>query len=315
MYGLIGENSFVREQELARIVGSRVAETFDGADLDVRDLADVLATQTLFSSERIVILRDAGTSKPLWDALTTQFDRIDDSLTVVLVETKLDKRTKAYKFLQQHAKLTACDYWSDRQTSKAEAWLASYAKEHGVNLESRAVTNMVRRAIRPSDIDDKPVIDQQLLASSVQQLAVLDMPVEPGLIDTVLPPVSHDNVFGLLAATLGGDTPRVRHMIDHLRHHQAGHRLMALVASQATNLAALVLAGNRSVDEVAADIGAHPYALRQLAPLAKQLDRRAIERAIDVLAQADWRAKSGAEVWGVIETALVSLAEQTKQPR
>lgn len=315
IYGVIGENSFAREQRVSQIVGERAAERYDGVEIEPLDLSDVLAAQTLFAADRVVVLRDASLNKALWGILVDRLETIDESLTLVIVETKLDKRTKAYKQLQKHAQLTTCDYWSDRQTAQAEAWLRDYATKHGLTLEQSVIGDLVRRATRPSDTGDKPVIDQQLLASAVEQLALVDAAIDSELIATVMPAVTHDNVFGLLAAAMRGDTERLEQMLSRLRHDQEAHRLLALLASQATNLAALVLSGGRSADSVAADIGASPYAVSQLTTLAGESTRADITMVIDALKTADMRAKTGADAWGALETALLQVVIHAQQNR
>lgn len=308
IYVLVGENAFARELELARIVSGRDAEQLDTSTLELRDLADILSGQTLFSAERVIVLRGASANKALWDALVDRLDTVDATTTLILVETKLDKRTKAYKTLQKTAKVILCDFWTDRQAAQAEQWLKKYAEQQGLDLAHEHASDMVRRATRPSDNDDKPIIDQQLLASVAQQLSLLKS-VDTAAIDAVLPPTTHDNVFALLDAALSGDVARIQTMISRLSQHQDGHRTLALLASQVTNLAALNLAQGKPMQQVASDIGANSYALSALEYQAERLDRRTVRLAVESIAAADHALKTGqSDVWSLIESALLKIA-------
>lgn len=309
IYLLVGENVYARERECERIVDSRDNQTRDGDELELHDLPDLLSGQTLFSSEQVIIIRGASNNKAVWEAIGERAGTLDETTTLILLESKVDKRTRAYKTLQKSAKIISCDPWSERDTRTAESWLQSEASARNIPLSGGQIRDMVERAIRPSELDEKAIIDQQLLATALEQLAGQQQ-VTDDMIDAVLPPATHENVFALLSASIAGDIGRVQSMVRHLSAHQDGHRTLALLASQATNLAALVLAGGRSSDAVASDIGAHPYALRQLSGLARQLDRGQVTRIVDALATADERAKSGGEIWSVIETALVTIGSK-----
>lgn len=308
IYLLHGENSYKRDAEVARLVGGAQIERYAGDEIDESRLVDIFAGGTLFAAERSVVIYELSANKSAWAALPDWLDKLDDTTTVMLCELRVDKRTKAYKALQRRAKVIDCAPWGLRQTRQAEQWLDDFAREQGVKLSSQQVSQLVARSVRPA-LDDQPMIDQALLATVVAQLRHAPE-VTDDTIDTVMADASHDNVFGLLEAALTGDSRQLRVMIERLEHHQDGHRVMALLSSQAVQLAALVLAraeGVTSTEQVANDIGAHPYAVRQLAPLAQRLDTTAAERVIERLAWADERLKRGAKPWQLIPSVLGSL--------
>lgn len=309
MYCLVGENGFSRQIELKKLIGDADARQFDGAELGPNELAMALTGQSLFGGDEFVVIDEASGNKPLWDALGEWSQKLDDDTTVILCDTKPDKRTKTYKQLQKHGKIIDCEAWSLRQAGQAETWLMRYAKEHGVTLNADLARDMVQRAIRPSSVDDKPIIDQQLLAIAVRQLSLAEEAIDRDSIDTVLPPSLHENVFGLLECAMSGDVKGVQRMVSHLASSKIdGHQTFGLLASQATNIAALVLAQAPSA-QVAADIGAHPYALGQLSELARRTSPGRIRFVIHSLAHADEQLKSSrGEAWELIEKSLVEIA-------
>ncbi len=256
--------------------------------MSVNQLGDALGGQTLFGGGEAVVIRRSSKNRSLWDALADWAEKLDDETTLILLETKPDKRTKTYKALQTHAKLVNCEAWSSRQTAQAESWLRDYAVKLGISLDTAITRSMVQRAIRPSEIDEKPIIDQQLLATAVKQLSLADT-VDEAVLDTVMPPSLSENVFSLLERAIQGDIPTVQRMVSHLSSaQQDGHQTFGLLASQASNLAALTMS-SQSPEQIAMDIGANPYALRQLAPIARQCSRERIS-AGRALARTSGRA-------------------------
>lgn len=308
IYLLHGENLFKRDEELARITDSGEVERYMGSEIDQSRMVDVFAGGSLFSSRRTVVIDGLSANKVMWAMLPGHAEGLDDSTNLVLIENRLDKRTKTYKLLQKQAKLIDCSPWTVRQTREAENWLRDYANARDIKLSPDQVCELVSRAIRQG-LDDQPMIDQALLATVVGQLRYAER-VDLDVINAVMTAESHDNVFGLLDTALSGDSDRLAVMIERLRHHQDGHRIMALLSSQAIQLSGLVLArsqGAGSTDKVADDLGAHPYALRQLTSQAQQLSAADIERLIERLAWADERLKRGARPWQIITIALQTI--------
>lgn len=308
---LLGENVFRRGEELRRILAGRECERLDGAEVEERDLPGLLAGQTLFASEQVIAITHLSQNKPVWAALEPWITKLDDTTTLILIETKLDKRTKTYKLLQKHAAVTLCEPWTERQAAQAEKWLVVYTKQQSVQLTPALASDMVQRAIRPSEIDEKPIIDQQLLATVVAQLRPLAGEVSERDIQATMPQATFENIFQLFERALKGDGTGVRTMTAHLAQTQDGHRAMALLASQAANLAVLALADGMPTDEVAQEIGVHPFALRQLAPLAHEMNRQQIQAVVRVMTEADERLKHGvAEPWTLIDVTLTTIAAQ-----
>lgn len=310
IYCLVGENLYARRQELLKLAAGREYVVRDGAELEVGDLATLLSGQSLFGGDELVVIEDAASDKALWENLESWLDRLDTDKTLVLCENKLDKRTRIYKTLQKKARIISCDYWQARQAGQAEAWLGRYAHDKGASVNSEIVRDMVQRSIRLSDIDEKPIIDQELLIRAVDQLKLVDGLVTEDLLDTILPPVLHEDVFILLERAIAGDSGGVQQMIRHLATSHEGHQTLGLLASQACNIAALVLA-DEPIEQVAAGIGAHPYAMNQLAPIAKRCTYSRITQVVSALARADEQLKRGrGEPWVLIEKALMRIALQ-----
>ncbi len=306
LYLLLGENTYKREQELAKIFDGTIPEIVDGEKLELRDLPDLFAGQTLFALERTIVITDLSANKLVWEQLESWLDRLDDTTTLVLAETALDKRTRTYKMLQKRAKLILCDFWKQNEAYEAKKWLDEEAKRQATTLSGALADEMIRRAMRPNASDGKLIIDQQRLATVLKQLAGVAVTMQH--IDTVMAPDIHENIFTLLTAALDGDAPRVRSMTNNLSAEEDGYKALGLLLSQVVNLALLSTKGARSLDQVASDTGVSVYALRPLEPYARRLSQSDIQVIVSIFATVDTRVKRGAEPWSVIETGLQKIA-------
>src|SRR3990167_3741447 len=105
---LSGENSFVLGSELRRIVAAFVAEygdmaleKFDGQESEFSSMQAALQSLPFLVDKKIVGLRQPSANKQFVEQAEVLLKEVSDDVDVVIVETKLDKRTAYYKLLKK----------------------------------------------------------------------------------------------------------------------------------------------------------------------------------------------------------------------
>lgn len=295
---LTGDNIYEIDQELGRIVAAHEVEPeyLDADSVASGDLTDMLMGVSLFSSERLVVIRYASANSSLWGALEEWLER-DTATTLVLIEPRLDKRTKTYKQFVAHADVRSFAVWTEREASVAEKWLQTEAKKRGVALEPRAAHEIILRR----------GVEQYQLINTLEQLAVFGT-ITVQIVVEHLEEVSQENVFALLSAGLRGDTQKVHAMISTLKLTNDPYMTMGLLASQIFALSGIVLSSGSQ--EVAKDLGVSPYVLRNLESTARSVDRATLRQAVAALAGADIGIKSRTiDPWLQIEVALSTIEQ------
>ena len=302
IYVFFGENEFSKRQKVDEVLGDRIARRRDGEELTIGDLRELLTGQTLFGGEEPIIITDLSQNSDVW-AVFPEIAGLADE-TVILLETKLDKRTKTYKNLAKNATVQECASLGERQRPELVKWAIDRTKERGTKLTKKQIETLV----------DRLGYDQLRLDNLFAQLSLLDE-VTDDLIDQLVPLAKSESVFELLDATIRSDVSSIHRIISYLEMtsgDDGAYQTIGLLASQAMNLLALVLS-NIDAQKVAQDFGVHPYALRQLSPLARQLDKIAALRICKILSQADMQMKTtGVEPWLLVETALMKIAKLKK---
>ena len=302
IYVFFGENEFSKRQKVDEVLGDRIARRRDGEELTIGDLRELLTGQTLFGGDEPIIITDLSQNSEVW-AEFPEIAKLSDEL-VILLETKLDKRTKTYKNLAKNATVQECASLGERQRPELVKWAIDRTKERGTKLTKKQIETLV----------DRLGYDQLRLDNLFAQLSLLDE-VTDDLIDQLVPLAKSESVFELLDATIRGDFGSIQRIISYLEMtsgDDGAYQTVGLLASQAMNLLALVLS-NIDAQKVAQDFGVHPYALRQLSPLARQLDKIAALRICRILLQADMQMKTtGVEPWLLVETALMKIAKLKK---
>lgn len=296
---LTGDNSFDIKRAIDQIARDfdGTPEKFDGDELELAQLPDLLQGGTLFASKRLVIVRDLSENKYIWDALPDWLERVSDDVHLVLLESKPDKRTRTYKELQKHVNVKSFMAWGDRDMFVAEGWVSDEAKRQGVTMDKKCAHVLVERI----------GLDQWQLFHALEKLAVLDE-VTVEIIESISVQNPTENVFNLFDAALRGDAVKVHEMIQTLERTEDPYKTMGLLASQAVQLAALSVT-DKSSAEVALGMGSHPFVMSKLAPHAKRLGRGSVKKIVTTFADTDHEMKSSAtDRWILVERALIKTA-------
>ena len=297
IYLLHGNNEFEKRAALVALVGDAVMVRRDGEALTLADIQEITIGQTLFTQSSVYVISRLSENPDIWPRLPEIL--FDDDNTIILVENKLDKRTKTYKWLQKTAKTQEFVPLGDRQKPQLITWCETQAHERGYKLTRKQIGMLI----------DRLGFDQLRLSNFLDQLALAEK-ITDALINDLVPLARSENVFDLFVAALSKDYETVHSIISYLESESGtdgAYQTMGLLASQATNMAALVLSGGDN-KLVAADLSVNPYVLQRLSSSARTIDIEHLRRINDALFQADLqRNTTGVNPWLLIETALVKL--------
>lgn len=217
-------------------------------------------------------------------------------MTLIIIETKPDRRTSTFKALKSAGEYRDFPVWTDRDAGVAEAWLQKQAEMRGVALDKRYVRMIVLRA----------GVDQWALSSVLDTLSLADR-IDEQVIADLAPAQPAENIFNLFETALVGNTKKLHDMVRTLELNDDAYRLFALLSSQAFQLA--VIHASRDGDVPTKDFGIHPFVASKLASHARKLKRADIRRIIGALARTDADMKlSKADPWLLIERALMAIA-------
>lgn len=292
---LYGDNEFEKQAALVALVGDADVVRYDGEELTLADMQEITIGQTLFSQSAVYVISKLSENFDIWSRLSELL--FDDDKTVILLEGKLDKRTKTYKWLQKTTKTQEFLPLSNRQKPQLISWCEAQARERGYKLTRTQIGTLI----------DRLGFDQLRLSNFLDQLALAEE-ITDELIDQLVPLARSENVFDLFVAALSKDYETVHNIISYLESESGvdgAYQTMGLLASQATNVTALVLAGGDN-KTVAADLLVNPYVLQRLSSSARTIDIEHLRQINDALFQADLQMKTtGVNPWLLIEEALV----------
>lgn len=295
---LTGDNSFEIERHLKSLV-----EAFDGdpekvsvENLTLESLPDLLMGVSLFSQNRLIILRSLSDNSRIWSIMADWLDKVSDDTHLVLVEAKVDKRTNTYKLLKKQADIKEFNTWNERDYLVAEKWAVDEAQKMGFSLDKSSASALVK----------KVGADQWELFHALEKLSLLEK-VTPEVIEEVIEANTFESSLNLLEAAVKGDMKLVRKIVDDIKNREDPHRLFALLSSQAFNMLAIYAA--EKPQDVSKDLGVHPYVVTKLSQLARRIGKHGITKLIKILVETDDNMKSSKiEPWILVDNALIKIA-------
>lgn len=295
IYLLTGENTFEIEQRLQKLVVDfdGDVERIDGEELQLEQLPDLLAGVTLFSSKRLVVIKNASANKPLWATLGEWLEK-GVSNDLIFVDLRPDKRTKTYKWLEKHADVTLT---KELQPYEAVQWVVRQSTQ-GPTLRKEMAEYFVEYV----------GTDQWRLESEFNKLILAGKPVTDELIRELVEPTPQATSFELLDAAFRGQTKEMERLFETVSRQEDAYMFFGLLANQLYALALIKTGKGVSAEEIAKTTGMHPYVLKKVSGLAAMTSEQALKELVNRLAELDANMKSRAvEPWTQVYSFLKSL--------
>lgn len=296
IYLFSGENTFEVDQQAQALIDGfdGEVEKIDGSELAVEQLPDLLAGATLFSSKRLIVIKNASSNRPIWAALGEWFEKGAEN-DVVLIEINLDKRTKTYKWLSKHAKSYVAKYL---QQHEAVGWVVEQAKQRGFDM-SRSVAQF---------FVDYVGTDQWRLLTELKKIELSGLAPTVELIRQITEPTPQATSFELLDAAFRGQHESLRRIFADVSKGEDPYMFFGLLAGQCYAIALMQTAEGKHPEEIAKTTGVHPFVLKKCSVLASDMTKSRLKLLTERLAELDSNMKSRpVEPWTQIYSFLKSL--------
>jgi len=313
IYLIVGANAYQAQQELQNLAkGLDIQpDRIDPESLDFNRLADMVRGLNLFQEQRLIVMKQLSKRKDLWDKLGEWAGDIAPETHLVLIEHWPDKRTKAYKTLRKIAKTIEAKPLTNRQRPMAKKWLLNYAGEHGVKLTTVQADDMITRSLIADEKSHLAEIDQMQLAHAVSALKNAEK-VDKAAIAAVLPPAREFSIFDIIELAVRGETADLRSALDELRRSDDAYKVAPLVWSQWSQLVMLSKVEETDASDTI-DLDMHPFVVKKLRPLARQLLPTDLATLTELAAKRDYQMKTSTiDPWMALEDFLFRVALRQK---
>lgn len=275
------------QAELKRLVDGFLAEhgdmgleRLDGEEAEYDRMREALESMPFLAAKKLVILRTPSANKQFTEKAADLLAGVPDSIDVVIVEPKLDKRSSYYKLLK---KVTDFKEFPELDENALARWLVSAAKEQGGQLDIADARLLVQRL----------GVSQQLLGNELQKLILHNPHLTKEVILSLTEPAPQSTVFDLLEAALNGKTEQALQLYKEQRQLKVEPvQIMALLGWQLHVLALIKTAGSGNPNEIASAAKLNPYTVRKSQPIAAKLSLPELKKLIQYVHKLDVRLKS-----------------------
>jgi len=304
---LYGEEDFLIKERLDGLKG-RVAdhalnvELIDAGKPDKERIVAALQTSPLLGGEKLVIIKDADLSMGEWGELIPFLSAIPSSVTLVILATSVDKRSRVYRLLDEKGEVCEFKPFAPWEQDELVSWIVRRVSLRGKKIDHAAALRLKEMCGNSlyklnSEIEKLATFigeKKQILSEDVMALA------SPGEI----------NAFALSDAVANKDLRRALSAFRLLCRNRADlFQVLPLLATQyRTMLQIKSIPGKKSDPaKIARVLGASPYFVRKCLEKAQFFREDELKRDLELLLEADLKLKSGEPQSSTFELLLVSL--------
>ncbi|BCJ88593.1 DNA polymerase III subunit delta [Effusibacillus dendaii] len=252
-------------------------------------------TLPFLSEKRLVVAQNATVFTSAKSSLEHDTDALlhyleNPSPTSVFVCTvtaeKLDERKKIFKAAQKNGKVAA---FLPLKEQELKAWMAQAARRKKVTITSQAVDRLLFMCG-----SNLTFLDTEL--EKLSHYAGENNTIDEDMVNTLASRTLEQDIFVFVDEVVRLRTEQaLRMMSDLLKNKQSPVYLLFMIARQIRIMLQVKIQTVRglSVQQVAGQIGAHPYACKIAAEQARRFSRQDLERFLMELGDIDYQIKTG----------------------
>lgn len=284
---LSGENDVERLREQARIIAAFVAkytdmglERLDGEEASYDRLVEAVQSLPFLVERKLVVIRGGSLNTEFTEKFESFLSATTESTDVLLVESKLDKRTAFYKQLK---KLTDFHEFSVLDANGLARFATDYAREQGGMLSPADARFLVERI----------GTDQLSLTHELDKLLAYSPTVTRQSIVLLTDELPQGKIFDLLDAAFAGQSGRTQALYNDQRAQGVEpQQIIAMLVWQLYVLSVVKSGQGRSSTEIASAAKLNPYVVEKTARLARQIPLKRLRQMVSDLRILDVRSKS-----------------------
>lgn len=293
MYLLYGEEDYLRKQYRDKLKDALVSPDdtmnyhyYEGKDINVGEIIDLAETLPFFADRRVIVLENSGLCKSGGDALAEYLKQPAESVTIILVETQTDKRSRLFKVIKEQGR--ASEFVAQNEQT-LKRWIASLAKQDNKKISESTAEFFL----------EKTGTDMANIRTEWEKLVCYTMNkeiIEPADIDAVCTQRVSNRIFDMVAAIAEKRQKEALDMYhDLLTLKEPPMGILALIARQFNlmlQVKELQIKGMGS-RQIADKVGLAPFIVQKYERQASRFKMRELREALSACVEADEAVKSG----------------------
>jgi DNA polymerase-3 subunit delta len=256
---------------------------FYGKDADIQAVTSTLRRFPMMAPYQVVIIKEAQAMDKI-DELATYFEKPVPSTILVICNksSKLDKRTRLYKLLQQHIVFESKKLYPD----KIPGWITGYLKEKNFTISPRAA-QLIADAVG-TDLSklvnelNKLIIDKH----DTREISDTDVEFKIGI-------SKEFNIFELISAIANKNQSRAFYIAHHLGRSKSFSLIAAVINLSGFFSKAYIVKASKVTDrrELQSRYGLNYFQANDCLAAVKNYSSEQIEHYIRLMHEYDLKSK------------------------
>lgn len=284
---LTGDNSFKIDERVNQLIDTflkdnsqEAIERIDGAEVDSLEALSRIEGQSLFNSQKLVIIKDLAKNVQLSESIARIFDSPIPGVDLIIIEPKLDGRSKLYTLLKKRTDFNA---YNELQPYVLVDWLVDQAKQKTAVISRQDAQYLINRVGN----------NQMRLASEIEKLSLYDSVISQENIDLLVEQTPRSNAFTLVEAGMTRNYVKASIIYDELKAQKIDvNIIIGSLAWQLHLLALIKEAGNKSSQSIAIENKLQESQVISAKRLADNITKPELYNAIANLIKLDDKRKT-----------------------
>lgn len=284
IYVLFGENYHDINTFINNLgIDNKISFLFN--EVEISDIVNECNYTDLFSSDKLVIVKDVDFSKLDSDIFLKYLDNQNSSTTLVLITGKIDQRLKIIKTLKEKCTFKEFKNLEEKDFSSI---ISNYFKEKGLTIESKAIYEIASR-VNPYSIYNE--LDKLYLYKINEKKVTIN-----DVKDVTTKYTSDKLIFDLTDAVIKRDKAKCFIIYKELlANKEEPIVIMSLIANQFRLIlnTKILSSEGKSNSEISAFLKEHPYRVEIALKASYEIKEKDLIRYFDSLANLDYLVKKG----------------------
>lgn len=301
---IVGTNDYGRSLKLKELETAFLAEhdeigleRLDGESVSPERLLEAATSLPFLADRKMVVVKNLANNKAVLESIEKLLADVPESTDLVIVESKIDKRSVYYKLLKKQKNFIECP---DLDQNALTTWVAREVQNRGGTISTVNARALVGRIGE----------SQQLLSSEIDKLLLYDTTISAESIELLTVPTPQSTVFELLGAAFEGRAQTAIGLYDEQRRLRVEPQaILALIAWQLHLLSLIKTAKDRSAADIARAGGVSPFAVGRSMTIARNIGVHDLKQLVHETLVLDARLKSETlDTDGAMKNLLLKIA-------
>ena len=247
--------------------------SFEGEDINVKEIIDLAETLPFFAERRVILLEDSKLFKKGGDELGEYLENMPETTYFVFVEEEVDKRSKLFKAVGKCGNAIEFGKQTDETLMK---WVGGRISREGKNITQAAYQSFIA----------KTGTDMQNIEKELEKLLCYTMDkdvIEPEDVEAITTEQISNTVFEMVDAIASHRQKQAMDLYyDLLALKEAPMRILFLITRQFQILLTVKVMSNQGFGnkDIAAKAGCPEWAVRKYLSQVKAFSLEQMKQAI-----------------------------------